>query len=91
MSEQDFFALLDQLREAGVVDQVQQAQELLENIKSGGETRDMGEILTVIQGLTSDLNEQKRRELKEFIAQAVEQLDSEQFTADLLKMLDLFL
>jgi hypothetical protein len=47
--------------------------------------------LKMIQDLTADLSEEKRCQLKEFIAEAAQQLDGEQLAGDLLKMLALFL
>lgn len=89
LSEQDFFKLLEKLE--GDADKSQQAQELLDNVTSGGDLPDQGEILKMIQDLTADLSEEKRCQLKEFIAEAAQQLDGEQLAGDLLKMLALFL
>lgn len=98
MSDQDFFDLLQRLVGTGAVDKMgisedkaQRAQKLLENVTSGDDMPDQGEISKVIRDMTSNLSEEKCRELKEFVEQAAQQLESEQLTDDLLKILYLFL
>ena len=98
MSDQDFFDLLQRLVGTGAVDKMgisedkaQRAQKLLENVTSGDDMPDQGEISKVIRDMTSNLSEEKKG--TEFLEdhQAAQQLESEQLTDDLLKILYLFL
>ncbi|MGI6405368.1 MAG: hypothetical protein ACOX2E_02600 [Syntrophaceticus sp.] len=96
MSEQDYNELLRRLMETGAIDKMgfseksQKAQEISDDAINDN-TLDQDKISTVIQNMTSDLSEDKRQELIEFVEQALQQLDNEQLTDDILKILYLFL
>lgn len=96
MSEQDYNELLQRLMETGAIDKMgfseksQKAQEILDDVINDN-TLDQDKISTMIQNMTSDLSEDKRQELIEFVEQALQQLDNEQLTDDILKILYLFL
>jgi chaperonin GroEL (HSP60 family) len=95
LGEQDYNELLQRLMESGVIEMgsskgSQKVQEILDDAVSD-HTLDQDKISTTILNMTSDLSEDKRRELKEFVEQALQQLDSEQLTDEILKILYLFL
>lgn len=98
MSEQEFFELLYRLVDKGVAEKLDipeddtlQTQSMLDDLTSSNDQLDQEEIATVIQGITSNLSEEERRELKEFVEQAAQQLESEQLSDELLKVLYFFL
>lgn len=96
MSEQDYNELLRRLMETGAIDKMgfsdksQNTQEISDDAINDN-TLDQDKISRVIQNMTSDLSEDKRQELIEFVEQALQQLDNEQLTDDILKILYLFL
>jgi hypothetical protein len=96
LSEQDYNELLRRLMETGAIDKMgfsdksQNTQEISDDAINDN-TLDQDKISRVIQNMTSDLSEDKRQELIEFVEQALQQLDNEQLTDDILKILYLFL
>lgn len=96
MSKQDYNELLRRLMETGAIDKMgfsdksQNTQEISDDAINDN-TLDQDKISTMIQNMTSDLSEDKRQELIEFVEQALQQLDNEQLTDDILKILYLFL
>lgn len=96
MSKQDYNELLRRLMETGAIDKMgfsdksQNTQEISDDAINDN-TLDQDKISRVIQNMTSDLSEDKRQELIEFVEQALQQLDNEQLTDDILKILYLFL
>lgn len=98
MSEQEFFELLYRIVDKGAAEKLDiseddtlQTQSMLDDLTSSNDQLDQEEIATVIQGITSNLSEEERRELKEFVEQAAQQLESEQLSDELLKVLYFFL
>lgn len=96
MSKQDYNELLRRLMETVAIDKMgfsdksQNTQEISDDAINDN-TLDQDKISRVIQNMTSDLSEDKRQELIEFVEQALQQLDNEQLTDDILKILYLFL
>jgi hypothetical protein len=96
LSKQDYNELLRRLMETGAIDKMgfsdksQNTQEISDDAINDN-TLDQDKISRVIQNMTSDLSEDKRQELIEFVEQALQQLDNEQLTDDILKILYLFL
>ncbi|MGB4504900.1 MAG: hypothetical protein WBI44_08410 [Syntrophaceticus sp.] len=98
MSEQEFFELLYRIVDKGAAEKLDiseddtlQTQSMLDELTSSNDQLDQEEVATVIQGITSNLSEEERRELKEFVEQAAQQLESEQLSDELLKVLYFFL
>jgi hypothetical protein len=96
LSKQDYNELLRRLMETVAIDKMgfsdksQNTQEISDDAINDN-TLDQDKISRVIQNMTSDLSEDKRQELIEFVEQALQQLDNEQLTDDILKILYLFL
>lgn len=102
MDNQNIFELLKQLGVSGDLDSDNDEKErgkagisgytgeVLDRLSSDG-SLNQDEMTELIYEMTSGATEEQRQELKEFIKQTAQQLDNEELSGDLLRLIDLFL